>query len=140
MNNKEVQSVGVVVIKGDEVLLVENGSSSSHKNGSFGLPAGKVDPGETHIQAARRELKEETGLDAAEESLIPLKVLEATIQQKQGVVNFIWHTFLCTLYTGDLQSTEETTPRWVPINELPNIPNLLPNVEAAVALGVQIKG
>ncbi len=140
MNNKEVQSVGIVVIKGDKVLLVESGSNSSHLNGSHGLPAGKVDPGETHIQAAIRELKEETGLDTEEKSLIPLKVFEATIQQKQGLVNFIWHTFLCTLYTGDLRSTEETTPKWVPISELPNIPNLLPNVEAAVALGVQIKG
>ena len=32
----------------------------------FGLPAGLIDPGETPEQAARRELKEETGLDIVE--------------------------------------------------------------------------
>ena len=32
----------------------------------FGLPAGLIDPGETPEEAARRELKEETGLDIAE--------------------------------------------------------------------------
>ena len=32
----------------------------------YGLPAGLIDPGETPEQAARRELKEETGLDLVE--------------------------------------------------------------------------
>ena len=32
----------------------------------YGLPAGLIDPGETPEQAARRELKEETGLDLIE--------------------------------------------------------------------------
>ena len=32
----------------------------------YGLPAGLIDPGETPEEAARRELKEETGLDLLE--------------------------------------------------------------------------
>lgn len=34
------------------------------KNGTTGLPKGHVESGETHIQCALREIKEETGIDA----------------------------------------------------------------------------
>ncbi|MDP2705621.1 MAG: NUDIX domain-containing protein [bacterium] len=138
MDIKKVQTVGVVVLKDKEVLLVENGSKSSHINGTYGLPAGKVDFGETHKQAAVRELQEETGLVTREDFLVPLKIFEATITQKSGPVHFIWHTFLCTSYSGTPNVTEETIPRWVSLEELKNIKNLLPNVEAAVTLGIQV--
>jgi bis(5'-nucleosidyl)-tetraphosphatase len=35
-----------------------------HANGHWDLPKGHVDPGETHLQTALRELHEETGLTA----------------------------------------------------------------------------
>jgi len=50
-------------------VLIENKQGKvlavSRRNDStkFGLPGGKVDPGETDISAAKRELKEETGID-----------------------------------------------------------------------------
>lgn len=137
MDIKKVQTVGVVILRDKEVLLVESGSKSSHISGTYGLPAGKVDLGETHKQAAVRELLEETGLVTQEDFLIPLKTFEATITQKSGPVHFVWHTFLCTSYSGTLNVTEETIPKWVLIDELKNIKNLLPNIEAAVTLGVQ---
>ncbi len=49
--------------RGDDVLLVQRGSALGR--GRWSLPGGKVDPGETTLEAAHRELLEETGVTAA---------------------------------------------------------------------------
>ncbi len=131
---KEVQSIGVVVFDGEKVLLVRSGPAASHFEGKNGLPSGKVDPGETNEQAAVRELNEETGLVTTIDDLSPIKTFIATIEQKQGLVTFVWHTFLCRRFSGSLISTQETTPYWVDIDKLTNVENLLPNIENAVSL------
>jgi 8-oxo-dGTP diphosphatase len=52
--------IGIVVIKGDHVLLCRRGKPPNV--GSWTLPGGAQDVGETCEAAARRELEEETGL------------------------------------------------------------------------------
>jgi dATP pyrophosphohydrolase len=52
----------LAVLRGDELLLLHRSPSGG---GYWHLVAGGVEPGETAEQAARRELHEETGLDAA---------------------------------------------------------------------------
>jgi 8-oxo-dGTP diphosphatase len=52
--------IGIVVIKGDQVLLCRRGKPPNV--GSWTLPGGAQDLGETCEAAARRELLEETGL------------------------------------------------------------------------------
>lgn len=52
--------IGIVVIKGDSVLLCRRGKPPNI--GSWTLPGGAQDLGETAEAGARRELAEETGL------------------------------------------------------------------------------
>ena len=52
--------IGVVVLRGDEVLLIRRGRPPAE--GDWALPGGAQKLGETAEQAARRELLEETGL------------------------------------------------------------------------------
>ena len=59
----EIPAVSVALVRGDKVLLVERGRPPSQ--GLFAFPGGKVEPGETLEEAARRELAEETTLGAA---------------------------------------------------------------------------
>lgn len=46
--------------------------SRRHDSTRWGLPGGKVDPGETSLQAVLREVREETGLSLSPEQLEPL--------------------------------------------------------------------
>ena len=50
----------IALIQSQKGYLLTSRRQSPH---DFGLPGGKLDKGETALEAVRRELKEETGLD-----------------------------------------------------------------------------
>jgi len=64
-------SAGVIVTNGKKLLLC-------HVTGGkhWDLPKGKLDPNETHVDAAVRELYEETGLRVGATDLVPLGVFK----------------------------------------------------------------
>lgn len=71
VGNRPLIGVGATVIvrnEQGEVLLHQRSDT-----GTWGLPGGSMEPGEEMLQTARRELMEETGLEAT--SLILLDVL-----------------------------------------------------------------
>ena len=57
---RPIVGIGIVVLRPTEVLLVRRGKPPNF--GSWSLPGGAQELGETAEQAARRELDEETGL------------------------------------------------------------------------------
>ncbi|MGE4481679.1 NUDIX hydrolase [Acidocella sp.] len=59
--------IGIVLIKNNEVLLVRRGKPPGV--GLWSLPGGKQELGETAQETARRELREETGLECGPLSL-----------------------------------------------------------------------
>lgn len=57
-----IAAVGVVCLRGDEVLLVRR--AQPPLQGAWSLPGGRIEWGERASDAALRELKEETGCSA----------------------------------------------------------------------------
>ncbi|MDR6627738.1 NUDIX hydrolase [Caulobacter segnis] len=62
MSLHPVPTVGVVCLRGDEVLLIKRGTPP--RLNQWSLPGGRLEWGETTAVAALRELKEETAVDA----------------------------------------------------------------------------
>ena len=67
-----IRTSGVVVFDGENVLMVMPGAASKHEPGVLGLPAGRVDPGETERDAGARECREETGVIVDPAELVEL--------------------------------------------------------------------
>jgi 8-oxo-dGTP diphosphatase len=57
-----IKAASACIWRGEEVLLVQRGSALGR--GRWSLPGGKLEPGETTLVAAHRELMEETGVTA----------------------------------------------------------------------------
>lgn len=99
------QAVAVILRRPDgKVLAVSRKDDPT----DFGLPGGKVDPGETGDEAARRELKEETGLEAGEMRFAYGGVCDGG---SHGVT--YWTTTYVADFDGDIHTEEEGVVRWV---------------------------
>lgn len=131
-----IPTVGVLIIKDKKVLFVKHGAGSNHVVDTYAWPGGRFRHGETNRQAAVRELREETGLEAREENLEEfIHDLEpAEIIRRNGEVEiFSVELFVCDKYTGSLTESDETVPEWVNIADLDNY-TLLPNVKRIVTI------
>jgi len=102
----------VFVLRRDDVLLIRKlrGLGAGKING----PGGRLEPGETAFECARREVQEE------------LRVTPLGLQQRgelrfQFVDGYSIHCFVFVAggCDGDPQATEEAIPLWIPHNALP---------------------
>ena len=83
-------AAGIVCLRGDQVLLIRRGTPPM--TGEWSLPGGRIEAGETAKDAALRELKEETGVDARIAGL--LDVVDAIIRNREGTL-ITRHYVLC---------------------------------------------
>ncbi len=141
---KSTNSVGIVATKDSKVILVREEEGSAHLTGMIGLPSGRVEEGESCLDAAVREFSEETGLSAKKEdfSEFPGNLFHADIPRKGGeTVNFEWRIFRISNFSGKLKGNDEVTPMWVSISKLPRLQKdgkLLPNVFNAIQAALKI--
>jgi mutator protein MutT len=140
MASSPIATAGVVIVKEGKVLLVRHGVTSGHVEGMYGIPAGRVDQGETAREAAIRELCEEAGLTVRGDDLVELPYLwKADIAHGDQQKSFSLRAYACTSYSGELKSSAETTPEWVSLDDLEQH-NLLPNVRAVIADALKFLG
>lgn len=121
-------AVAIVPVDRDGMLTLVRQYRVGANGHVLELPAGRLEPGESPLETARRELAEETGLHGAE--WVELAAVYAT----PGICDEKLHLFLATgLEEGEAspEETEDLELVRVPVGE---IPALLPDVEDAKTL------
>lgn len=106
-----------VVLRGDKVLLAQRGKEPN--KGLWGYPGGHVEFGETVMQAAVRELHEETGLRAR--ALEYLTNFDLLIRDRDGLVqaHYLLVGVACSDGGGDPRARDDVTDaRWVPVADV----------------------
>ena len=90
--NKKFDVVACYVQHDGKFVLLQRQPHKSRGN-QWGLPAGKIDEGETKEQAMVREIHEETGLEVQENELEYFE----TIYVRPGDTDIVYHTFSIVL-------------------------------------------
>ncbi|SQI18743.1 (deoxy)nucleoside triphosphate pyrophosphohydrolase [Corynebacterium jeikeium] len=108
---KRINVVGAVLVRDGKVLAAQRSESMSLPL-MWEFPGGKIEPGETPVEALRRELKEELLCDAVVGDHVE------TTEHNYDFGTVILSTFFCTLNGEDPQITEHAEIRWVSVNDL----------------------
>lgn len=99
---RPILAVGGVVLKGDEVLLIQRGRPPFKKHWS--IPGGKVEHGEPLEAGLKRELLEETGCEVDILGLIG--VFEA-LPEKDGDPHYVMVDYACRYRSGTMQPGDD---------------------------------
>ncbi|RAZ80662.1 NUDIX hydrolase [Mesorhizobium atlanticum] len=118
-SRKIVPAVSVAVVRGKTVLLVKRARAPS--KGLYAYPGGKVEPGETLPQAAARELREETGLEATDYR--PLRDIHIDGSGENHAVDYLLTVFGAAYAGGEpVASDDAETAAFYTLAEMAGMP------------------
>ncbi len=109
---RPILGVGALILRGDEIVLVERGKEPLI--GLWSLPGGAVETGETLIEALRREVREETGLEIEAGPVV--EIFERILTDEEGRVrhHYVLIDYLCRTLGGELQAGDDASQaRWI---------------------------
>ena len=112
-----VVGVGAVVVRGDRALIVKR--MHEPRKGEWSLPGGMLDLGESLTDAARREVKEETGLDVHPGPII--ETFDRVHRDADGRIryHFVIVDFVCQSAEGEaVAGSDAEAVAWVTAAQL----------------------
>lgn len=101
--------VGAIAVFDESILLIRRGRGPAQ--GTWSIPGGRVEAGETLAEAVVRELAEETGLDGVCESLV------GWVERIGPGYHYVIMDFAVTIMTDaePVAGDDAAEARWVPL-------------------------
>jgi 8-oxo-dGTP diphosphatase len=128
-------AASAVIFRGDTVLIVERGKGALP--GTWSLPGGHIEPGETARDAAAREVGEETGLTVTLDGLVD--VHDAIFRDGDGTLraHYVLAVFRGRCAEGaPLAATDVRDARFVAIAEVDSY-RMTPGAQGVIRLAYE---
>ena len=110
---KHIQVVAAVIIHNNKILCVQRGPAKyEYISKKWEFPGGKLEEGETKLEAIVREIKEELHMEVNVDAFL------ITVKHTYPDFQLTMDTFLCSSITGELTLTEHGDYKWLEKSEL----------------------
>ncbi len=103
------------LVENDNVLLALK--KRGFGNGRYNGVGGKVENGETIEHAMIRETQEEIGVTPLVYKKVAILTFDEYVKGERQIVEV--HTFIATQFSGEPTESDEVSPKWFNINEIP---------------------
>lgn len=124
------------IFKGDEILLIQRGKGTF--TGLWSLPGGHVEPGEKAADAARREVHEETGVEAEIEGLVGVHDVISRDEMGALKAHYVLTVYFGRWSSGDAIAASDSRAAaffsTVGIDDVPMTPEAQSIIRKAMAL------
>lgn len=135
--HRPIIGVGVVVLRGDDVLLIQR--MKPPKQDEWSLPGGAQDVGETLKAAAKREVFEETGLSVDIQSLVD--VIDFIDRSDDGRVRFHYSLidFWAEAHTENTRAGDDAAAvKWIQLRDIDAL-DLWDETKRVIHLAAQLR-
>ena len=110
---KHISVVAAVIIHDHKILCVQRGLAKyAYISQKWEFPGGKVEEGETKIEALKREISEELHMEISVDAFL------TTVQHSYPDFHLTMDTFLCSCLDDTLTLTEHSEFKWLDKSEL----------------------
>ena len=110
---KRIEVVAAIIRKEGKIFATQRGYGEWKDWWEF--PGGKIELGESHEEALRREIREELSTD------ISVNDLFCTVEYDYPNFHLTMHCYLCSLLTDALHLNEHEAAKWLSKEELDNV-------------------
>ena len=110
---KTIHVVAAVIRSGNRVFATQRGYGE-YKDG-WEFPGGKIEPGETQLEALKREIREELDTE------ITVGDLLTTVEYDDPNFHLIMECFWCEILEGTPVLKEHEAARWLEVDNLDSV-------------------
>lgn len=110
---KKIEVVAAIIHKENKYFATQRGYGEF--NGLWEFPGGKIEKGETHKKALKREIDEELNIS------IEVGDLVCSTEYDYSTFHLIMHCYLCTVIAGEFELREHTSSCWLDANSLSEV-------------------
>ena len=110
---KNIEVVAAIIQSGGKYFTTQRGYGDWKDWWEF--PGGKIEAGESHKDALRREIREELATEIEVGSLL------TTVEYDYPKFHLTMHCYLCTVVSGNLLLLEHEDARWLSGDELDTV-------------------